>query len=113
MELQLKERSGFYKLELKGHIEVKDVQTLEMYLRSLRGKGIDSLMLKLTDLESIVSSGIGVLMGLSDELEAAGGQVIVVDPNVKVLSILKMLGLDEVFRIVSTEEEALKLLGAS
>lgn len=110
MEINLKEKEGVHKVEIMGKVDVKDTESLEMFLRGLKARGIKNIILELSCLESIVSSAVGVLISLVDEFENSDGKIILVNPNVKILNIFKRMTLDEIFIITETEEAAINML---
>ncbi|MBI3272980.1 MAG: STAS domain-containing protein [Planctomycetes bacterium] len=105
MELSSKDREGFHVVEVHGNILVGDVDSFEMYLKSLKSRNVLKIAVEMSQVDSIVSGAIGALMGLADELEAMGGRLVLLTPNVKVLNVFRRMGLDQVFRIYDSEEE--------
>lgn len=105
MEMSLKEKDGIHKVSIKGLIEIGDVDSFEIYLRALKSRGIRKIVVELAEVDSIVSGAIGALMGMVDEMEAVNGALLLLNPNLKVLSIFQRMGLDKVFRICYTEDE--------
>lgn len=110
MNLALKERDQIFTVDVSGRLEFNDVDSFEAYLKALTARGITRIILDMSQVESIVSGSLGTLMKLADDLEAHGGRLVVLNPNVKVLSVFRRMGLDEVFRICDVEEEARRVV---
>ncbi len=105
MELLLKEKDGIHKVQIKGFIEIGDVDSFEIYLRALKSRGIRKIVIEMAEVETIVSGAIGALMGMVDEMEAADGCLVLLNPNTKVLSVFQRMGLDKVFKICYSDDQ--------
>lgn len=110
MELSLRENERVYIVEVRGRIEVSDVDSFEAYFQALKRRGIKRIIIEMSHVESVVSGCLGALMGLADELEAQGGRLVLLNPNVKVIAIFRRMGLNEMFRICDVEEEARRVV---
>lgn len=110
MELALREKEHVYIVEVRGRIEVSDVDSFEAYIKALRARGVTRFIIEMSQVDSVVSGSLGVLMKLADELEAEGGRLVLLNPNVKVIAVFRRMGLDEVFRICDVEEEARRVV---
>lgn len=110
MELALREKEHVYIVEVRGRIEVSDVDSFEAYVKALRTRGVSRFIIEMSRVESVVSGSLGVLMKLADELEAEGGRLVLLNPNVKVMAVFRRMGLDEVFRICDVEDEARRVV---
>lgn len=110
MKLALKEHEKIFTVEVNGRVEFRDVDSFEAYFKALTARGITRIILDMSQVESVVSGSLGTLMKLADDLEARGGRLVVLNPNVKVLSVFRRMGLDEVFRICDVEEEARRVV---
>lgn len=110
MDLSLREKERVYIVEVRGRIEVSDVDSFEAYFKALRSRGVNRVIIEMSQVESVVSGSLGVLMKLADELEADGGRLVLLNPNVKVIAVFRRMGLDEVFRICDVEEDARRVV---
>lgn len=99
MEISLKEKEGVHRVTIRGDIEIADVDSFEIYLRALKSRGIRRVVVEMSAVETIVSSAIGILMGMADEIEAVDGRLALLNPNQKVMTVFQRMGLDKVFRI--------------
>src|SRR3954452_20341921 len=82
-------------LELIGKLALgREGQRLESLTADLTQKGARKIILDLTGLEYIDSSGIGIVALSSGRLKEAGGRMVVVVPEGRVLQLLKIAGID-------------------
>ena len=62
-------------------------------------------VLDLSGIDFMDSSGIGLIMGRYAKMKAIGGELCVLNPNERVLKILKMAGLEKIVSIEYTTNE--------
>ena len=67
-------------------------------------------MLDLCDASFVDSTGLGVLLAARKRLAARGGRLIVVLSQPRIDRVLEIAGLDAIFEVVPTREEALRAL---
>ena len=75
--------------------------------RRSRAPHLTTLIVVLTDVRFIDSSGLGALLAQYRELSQRAGRLILVDPRPSVLRVLEFSGLLRVIDVVETEEKAL------
>ena len=75
-------------------------------MEELAQNGVSKVILDLSGVEHIDSSGIGIVMQSSGRLKQAGSKMVVVVPEGRVLQLLKMGGLDALLTISDTVENA-------
>jgi anti-sigma B factor antagonist len=93
-------------LEIRGEIDVYTAPRLREHLLELAGSGVSRLIVDLSRVEFLDSTGLGVLVGANRRLQASGGMLTLVCPHEKLLKIFRITGLDSVFRIHQTVESA-------
>ncbi len=99
---------GVTVLELSGELDAHTAPEFERFLeRIVREEQRSRLILDFHKLEYISSAGLGVLMGLIEEVRAQSGDMILTNLPEKIFHVLDLLGFPVVFRIVPTVEEAL------
>ena len=69
--------------------------------------GCDRLVLDLTNVTFVDSTGLGVLIGICKRMRALGGTLLLVATSAQVLMTLNVTGLDQIFEIHKTVEAAL------
>ena len=69
--------------------------------------GVERVVVDLSDASFIDSSSLGVLIGAHRRLRARGGRLMVACDHAAILKTFRVTGLDSVFTIAPTVEEAL------
>lgn len=96
-------------IELGGQLDAHTSQEFERFLEeTVRDEGKQKLVLDFHGLEYISSAGLGVLMGLIEEVRAAGGDMKLAALPDKIYHVLDLLGFPIVFQIFPTVAEAEK-----
>ena len=94
-------------IELAGQLDAHTALEFERFLeRIVREEGKRNLVLDFHGLEYISSAGLGVLMGLIEEVRAAGGDMKLAALPEKIFHVLDLLGFPIVFQIFPTVGEA-------
>ncbi|MCX7718748.1 MAG: STAS domain-containing protein [Candidatus Sumerlaeaceae bacterium] len=96
--------------DLRGYIDAHTVIEFERAVNASIDGGVKSLVLDLSGLSYISSAGIGAMMGLARKLSQRGGDLVLLSPTQKVFAILEGLGFTKIFKIASSETEALEKL---
>lgn len=73
--------------------------------------GKTKLALNLADLKYMNSSGLNTLIQLLTKTRNSGGETVIYNMNKKINELLLVTKLNTLFKIVETEEQAMKLLG--
>jgi anti-sigma B factor antagonist len=81
-------------------------------IKQLMREGIKKIVLDLSRLTYIDSTGIGELVSSYYEINKANGRLLISSPSKKVREILAITKLTSVFRVTSSVEQALRELGA-
>ncbi len=108
MELSLATRSvsGHVVLEIGGEIDVYTAPRLRERLVEMVGAGEKHIVVDLGRVEFLDSTGLGVLVGAHRRLRASGGSLNLVFAHERLLKIFRITGLDTVFEIHSTVDDA-------
>jgi len=110
MLLQINERKiepGIVHVEVMGSLTIeRDPQRLEVLTSELAEQGASKVILDLTGVVHIDSSGIGVIVVSSGRFKEAGSRFVVVVPEGRVLQLLKRAGLDGLLTISDTVQAA-------
>ena len=64
----------------------------------------ERLVLDLSGIDFMDSSGIGLIMGRYAKMKAVGGEIVVESPNARVRRIFEMAGLERIVRIEQKKE---------
>lgn len=93
-------------LDIEGEIDVYTSPQLKLDIVKLAESGIKTLVINLSKVEYLDSTGLGVLIGGLKRLREAGGNMIIVGPSMRILRIFEITGIDKIFGIYVTEAEA-------
>lgn len=91
---------------LRGNIDQTATPYLQEALDKLRRVGVTGFIIEMEGVEYLCSSGLGVLVGIADEVEPLGGNVGLVGTLPKVQAVFDTLGLNEFFKRFTSREEA-------
>lgn len=108
MELEIPDLDvdGWTVVAASGEIDVATASVLRDRLTELVEAGATRLVVDLEDVAFIDSTGLGVLVGGVRRARAEGGDLRLVCTNTRILKVFAATGLDEVFSIGSTVDEA-------
>ena len=106
LQISIRESGDVTILDLRGRstIDSGESKLLSSRLEELLANGVRNLLLNLTDLSQIDSSGLNVIIGTYVSLRGLGGDLRLLCPRGRVLEVLTVLRLPDV--IPSFEDEA-------
>jgi anti-sigma B factor antagonist len=94
-------------LELAGRLAVgAESQELQEKVEALIAQGRKKLILDLTDLKYMDSTGLGTVVTCFTKMRQAGGQLRVAGANKTILNLFKITRLDKVLPLEATVESA-------
>lgn len=94
-------------LRVTGEIDVYTAPKLRQRLVQLVEDGARHLVVDLSGVEFLDSTGLGVLVGGLKRMRALSGSFALVCDQERILKIFRITGLDRIFTIVPTEQAAL------
>ena len=108
MDLSLETRTegGRTVVEVGGEIDVYTAPQLRERVVDLVAAGQVDLVLDLSDVEFLDSTGLGVLVGALNRVRANDGSLALILTQERILKIFEITGLRKVFPIYSTVAEA-------
>jgi anti-sigma B factor antagonist len=83
-----------------------DASALNNKLHELQAAGKTTIVLNLSNVQFINSSGLGILIGGASMLKSAGGALKLAGASEKILAIIKITKLEKVFETYSTVSDA-------
>jgi anti-sigma B factor antagonist len=103
-----------YVIALAGEVDLYTAPEFKQQLLDVIGKGAKNVIVDFSDTTFIDSTTLGVLVGGVKRLRTNDGQLSLVCSDRNITKIFEITGLDRVFAIHSTREEAVsKLEGVS
>lgn len=93
-------------LRLQGRLDADGAMTLRETALKLKEEGNTQLIVDLSGLEFVASSGLGTLLLLTEEFTDVGGNIVFVAPTSDVLQVINLLNIDQFLTLVDSEEDA-------
>ncbi len=98
---------GITLIELSGELDAHTAPDFERFLEDrVHNEKKAKLILDFSNLEYISSAGLGVLMGLIEEVRAQSGDMKLIKVPEKIYHVLDLLGFPIVFQVLPTLKEA-------
>jgi anti-sigma B factor antagonist len=101
------QQGGLDVFELRGELDLGAAARLENEVHDAIARGATRLMFDLRAVSFIDSSGLQVLVGALHRVWPVGGAIWVVGANERTRRVFEITGLDRVFKIADTPEEAI------
>jgi len=110
-DFERSERGDVTLLAVRGSLDAKTAAELKPEVVSIGDSGTKKVLVDLSGLTLIDSSGVGVLISLFKRLRAAGGQVCFACVQAQPKEVFRLLRLDRSLDLCVTVDEALDKLG--
>lgn len=88
-----------------GELDAAHVEELDRAVDEALGRDIRGIVLDLSELDFIDSTGLGALVRLEERARGSGRELVFARPTVAVRKILRIVGLDRRFRLSDDEPE--------
>jgi anti-sigma B factor antagonist len=106
-EITEREREGIKILDLNGRLTVGPAANdLREAIASIQSKGNSNIILNLSEVDYIDSTGLGTLVICFTSLQKAGGELKLLNLNKRNLELLILTKLSTVFQLFSDEQDA-------
>jgi len=106
-------QSGVHVIALTGEVDLYTAPEFKQELLRVVGEGAKQVIVDFTDTTFIDSTTLGVLVGGVKRLRPEGGQLSLVCSDRNITKIFEITGLDRVFTIYRTRDEALAALAST
>jgi anti-sigma B factor antagonist len=100
------EQAGATVVAVRGEVDLYTAPELKSALLAAAESGAERVLVDLRETTFIDSTALGVLVGAKQRIASRGGRIDVVCNDRNVAKIFEITGLDRVFRIYATLEEA-------
>lgn len=100
-------------LDIEGEVDVYTAPQLKQDIVQIAESGVKHLIINLSKVEYLDSTGLGVLIGGLKRLRENDGNLALVGPGMRILRIFEITGLDKIFDIYETEAQAAAKEGAT
>lgn len=99
---------GTQALDLEGEVDVYTAPKLRQEIMDQVDSGVKNLLVNLTKVEYLDSTGLGILIGGVKRLKEQGGSLKLVGPSARITRIFEITGLNKIFDVYPGEAEALQ-----
>ena len=106
MDIQQNEQDGITYLRFSGTMDIENYPVMKQAIAELNATEARNVIVNLSGVETISSSGVGALVHLASELKKRDGRLILAAPSKIVAEVLELLRLTTFFRITADEETA-------
>jgi anti-sigma B factor antagonist len=106
LTLNTRTQGEYTVLEVSGEVDVYTAPALRDRIADLLDAGQHRLVVDLGGVEFLDSTGLGVLVAGLNRAREVGGSLLLVCPQERVLKLFRITGLDEVFTVHGTVDDA-------
>jgi anti-sigma B factor antagonist len=104
---------GGYVISLAGEVDLYTAPEFKQQLLEVISQGARNVVVDFTDTTFIDSTTLGVLVGGVKRLRSNDGQLTLVCNDRNITKIFEITGLDRIFTIYSTRDEAVEQIASS
>jgi len=113
MEIERWEESGVTVVTVRGVINFgESAREFSAYLQDLLDAGVPSVLVDMSGIDNVDSTGLGELVGYLQRFEKEGRRLALYRPHRRILSLLRLTRLDEIFPIFEDRAEAIAALSS-
>ncbi len=114
MEIERSEDRGVTIVDVRGVINFgESARRFSAYLEELLNSDVPAVLVDMSGIDSVDSTGLGELVGYLQRFEKVGRRLALYRPHGRILSLLRLTRLDEIFAIYDEKEQAVLELGAT
>lgn len=106
MNITEREQNGVTIFVLDGRVDSEGAVDLDLALQTATSEGKHKMILDMSEVRYINSSGLRTLADILTQNKDSGGDLKLVNLNPKVQRVLQIIGFDKFFSICQTVEEA-------
>ena len=107
IDISSRDENGVEVVGVVGKLNTGASPDLDNYLIALIEDGTTKILLNLEYLDFIASTGLRVILATGKKLVGSGGKLVICNPNLMVMDVLKMSGFSQMFEVFESEEDAL------
>ena len=107
IDVSSREENGVQVVEVEGKLNTGASPDLDKFLTALIEDGATNIILNLEDLDFIASTGLRVILATGKKLVGVGGKLVICNPNLVVMDVLKISGFSQMFEVFESEDDAL------
>jgi len=108
MEIERTDESGVTIVEVRGFINFgESAQRFSAYLEELLDAGVPVVLIDLSGIDHVDSTGLGELVGYLQRFEKEGRRLALLRPHTRVLNLLRLTRLNEIFSVYDDRDDAI------
>jgi anti-sigma B factor antagonist len=93
-------------IHIEGELDAHGAIQLDRVIQHALAENVFKIMVNCIHLKYISSAGMGVFISHMQELESSGGRFVFFGQQASVRTAFELLGLEKVFAVVETEDDA-------
>lgn len=105
MEMKLTDVKGHKVIELSGDVDFYCIEELRKFLFNYVKNKTPSIILDLSKIEYMDSSGIGLFVTVHKAMDKYGGQMALLNVKNDIIDLLKLATIESIFKIYNNAEE--------
>jgi anti-anti-sigma factor len=111
MEIDSTDTDGVTVVAVRGVINFgESARQFSSYLQGLLDSGAPAVLVDMSDIDNVDSTGLGELVGYLQRFEKEGRRLALLRPHRRILSLLRLTRLDEIFPVYEDREGAIEEL---
>ena len=111
MKIEKIQKADVTVLIIEGVIKMgESARLFAEYLTEVVDCGAGAVLIDMTGIDYVDSTGLGELVGYLQKFEKLGRRLALLRPQTRILNLLKLTRLDQVFQIFTDEAEAITAL---
>jgi anti-anti-sigma factor len=111
MEIERLEENGVTVVAVRGVINFgESASQFSSYLSDLLAAEVPAVLVDMSGINHVDSTGLGELVGYLQRFEKEGRRLALFRPHRRILSLLRLTRLDEIFSIFENRQEAIEAL---
>jgi len=107
IDITSRDENGIMVVEIEGKMNTGASPDAEKHINGLLDEGTTNILINLEYLDFIASTGLRVILSTGKKLAKVGGKLVICNPNITVMDVLKMSGFSQMFNVFDSEEEAI------
>ena len=113
MKIEKSQEGNVTVVTIKGVIKLgESARNFSMYLEDLLREEVPAVLLDLSAIDHVDSTGLGELVGYLQRFSEQGRRLALLKPQLRILNLLKLTKLNEVFQIFDDRGEAVTALSS-
>lgn len=108
MDIERSEESGVIIVSVRGVINYgESASQFSAFLADLLASDVQSVLVDVSGIDHVDSTGLGELVGYLQRFEKEGRRLALLRPHPRILSLLRLTRLDEIFPVFDDRGEAI------